>query len=93
MFFICQQNAESMTKREHTLYGFALCPEKVSCTSPCRVSSSFSSTFSSSLSTTWPQINGPHITSTANISSPGSMTADNDNYLARKGKGNSLLVR
>ena len=58
MFFICQKNAESMTKREHTLYGFALCPEKVSCTSPCRVSSSFSSTISSSLAahwgTTWP---------------------------------------
>ena len=57
MFCICQRNAESMTKQWHTLYGYAVRPEKVSWTSPCRVSSSFSSTISSSLvahcGTTW----------------------------------------
>ena len=40
MFCICQRNAESMTKQWHTLYGYAVRPEKVSWTSPYRVSSS-----------------------------------------------------
>ena len=37
MFFICQRNAESMTKQFHTLYGFAVHPEKVSWTTVPRL--------------------------------------------------------
>ena len=37
IFFICQGNAESMTKQWHTLYGHAVHPEMVSWTSPCLV--------------------------------------------------------
>ena len=39
MFYICQRNAESMIKQWHTLYGYAVRPEKVSWTTVlCRVS-------------------------------------------------------
>ena len=77
MFLICQRNAESMTKQWHTLYGYAVLPEKVSWTSPCRVSSSFSSTIYSSLSTTRPR-SGPHSTSLEHLSS---ISANDDAYL------------
>ena len=71
MFFICQRNEESMIKQWHTLYGYAVHPEKVSWTSPCRVSSSFSSSISSSLSTTRPRMGEPYSMNTTNLESPG----------------------
>ena len=80
MFFICQRNAESMTKQWHTLYGYAVLPEKVSWTSPCRVSSSFSSTIYSSLSTTRPR-SGPHSLSPTNLENPSSTSVNGDVYL------------
>ena len=80
MFCICQRNAESMTKQWHTLYGYAVLPEKVSWTSPCRVSSSFSSTIYSSLSTTRPR-SGPHSLSPTNLENPSSTSVNGDVYL------------
>ena len=77
MLFICQRNEESMIKQWHTLYGYAVHPEKVSWTSPCRVSSSFSSTIYSSLWTTRPR-SGPHST---NLESPSSISVNDDVYL------------
>ena len=80
MFSICQRNAESMTKQWHTLYGYAVLPEKVSWTSPCRVSSSFSSTIYSSLSTTRPR-SGPHSLSPTNLENSSSTSVNGDVYL------------
>ena len=80
MFLICQRNVESMTKQWHTLYGYAVLPEKVSWTSPCRVSSSFSSTIYSSLSTTRPR-SGPHSLSPTNLENPSSTSVNGDVYL------------
>ena len=80
MFSICQRNAESMTKQWHTLYGYAVLPEKVSWTSPCRVSSSFSSTIYSSLSTTRPR-SGPHSMTPTNLENPSSTSVNDDVYL------------
>ena len=90
MFFICQRNAESMIKQWHTSYGCAVLPEKVSWTSPCRVSSSVSSTIYSSLSTTRPRINGPHSISMTNLENQSSTRSL---FLARRGKGSSLLLQ
>ena len=94
MFFICQRNVESMTKQWHTLYGYAVRPEKGSWTSPCRVSLSFSSTIYSSLSTTRPRTSGPQSMSTTNLESSGIYKCQwRYLYLARRGKGNSLLLQ
>ena len=90
MFCICQRKAESMTKQWHTLYGYAGRPEKVSWTSPCRVSSSFSSTIYSPLSTTRPRISGPHSMSTTNLESPSS-TSLNDNTYIWRGEGKETV--
>ena len=90
MFSICQRNAESMTKQWHTLYGYAVLPEKVSWTSPCRVSSSFSSTIYSSLSTTRPRINGPHSMCTTNLGNPSS-TSVNVNHYFWRGEGKETV--
>ena len=81
MFSICQRNAESMTKQWHTLYGYAVRPEKGSWTSPCRVSLSFTSTIYSSLSMTRPQISGPHRMCTTNLGNSSSTSVNVDLYV------------
>ena len=90
MFSICQRNAESMTKQWHTLYGYAVHSEMVSWTSPCRVSSSFSSTIYSSLSTTRPRINGPQASVWRTLKTQSQCRSL---FLVRRGKGSSLLLQ
>ena len=90
MLSICQRNEESMIKQWHTLYGYAVHPEKVSWTSPCRVSSSFSSTIYSSLSTTRPRIIRQYNMSVTNLESPSYTSLNDDTYIWR-GEGKETV--
>ena len=94
MFFICQRNAESMTKQWHTLYGYAVLPEKVSWTSSRRVSSGLIALSlqrsSPSLSKTRPRISGPHSMRMTNLGNPSSTSVNVDLYF-RWGEGKETV--